>query len=68
MKPKLVVSKPVQPLRIVVTADRAARMYPDSPLLQAKWLDACTWMQDRRISLWVMDREAKRPDWNVEKP
>ena len=40
---------------------RAARAYPASRSLQAKWLRSVRWLRKR--NLWVLDRDSKPPKW-----
>ncbi len=42
-------------------AQRAARAYPASRSLQAKWLRSVRWLRKR--NLWVLDRGTASPKW-----
>lgn len=42
-------------------AQRAARAYPGSRSLQAKWIRSVRWLRKR--NLWVLDRQSVAPRW-----
>lgn len=44
-------------------AQRAAKNYPASRSLQARWLRSVRWLRSR--GLWVLDRDSRAPDWKA---
>ncbi len=50
----------------VNTKKRSRELFPDNPVLQARWAIAINYLRSRAVSKWVLDGQFK-PDWASSK-